>query len=89
MFNMHILESQVFILVFQFTTTPSAEVKNGGAMPPLPLFLHGTLPFTNVILQHSVSLHRSDFAFCFCAVYVQLRLLFALQFSSLTLHVSA
>jgi hypothetical protein len=41
MFKMQVLGSQVFIFVFQFTTGPSAEVKNCGAMPPLPVCLHG------------------------------------------------
>jgi hypothetical protein len=29
----------------------------------------------NVILRHSLEMHRTDFAFCFYAVYVQRRLL--------------
>jgi hypothetical protein len=33
-----------------------------------------------VILQHLVALRRSDFAFCFYAVYVQRRLLFTRRF---------
>jgi hypothetical protein len=42
----------------------------------------------NVTLQHPVALHRTDFAFCFYAVYVQLRVLFTRHFSTLILHVS-
>jgi hypothetical protein len=45
--------------------------------------------FHNFILQHPVALHRSDFVFCFYAVYVQHRLLFTHRFSLLTPHVSA
>jgi hypothetical protein len=41
----------------------------------------------NVILQHPVALHRSDFAFCFYAVCMQLQLIFSHCFSLLTLHV--
>jgi hypothetical protein len=39
----------------------------------------------NIILQHPVALHRSDFVFCFYAVYAQRRLLFTRRFPLLTL----
>jgi hypothetical protein len=43
----------------------------------------------NIILQHPVALQRSDFAFCFYAIYMQHQLLFTCRFSLLTLHVLA
>jgi hypothetical protein len=47
-----------------------------GTHDPILLFhdsgSRATLFYPNVILQHPVALHGSDFAFCFYAVYVQL-----------------
>jgi hypothetical protein len=51
-----------------------------------PLCLNKELLNLKVILQHPVALHRSDFAFCFYAIYVQRQLLFTRRYSLLTLH---
>jgi hypothetical protein len=43
--------------------------------PHSPDFTPLSIYFYNITLQHPVALHRSDFAFCFYAVYVQLQLI--------------
>jgi hypothetical protein len=41
----------------------------------------------NIKLQHPAALHKSDFAFCFFAIYVQHRLIFSCQFTFIvTIH---